>query len=61
MAIVRSEEEIIALRDKAQEISFRTEDEGDRDEAAEAVYQAMKWLTGDASLDDVTMLLSESP
>ena len=57
--VIRTDEEIIDLRNKAQEISFRTEDEGDRDDAAEAVYQALKWVTGDAEKSDVLALLSE--
>lgn len=52
--IVRTDEEILAARDRAQGAAFRAEDNGDSDEGAESAYQVLQWLTGSRS-DDPTL------
>jgi hypothetical protein len=55
---VRTDDEIDAAAMRAQKASFAAEDEGDTDDAAEAIYSFWQWMTGNRT-DDPTAEMGE--
>jgi len=52
--IMRTTEEIDAARYRAQKAAFAAQDNGEFDDAAEAVYGVLQWIFGDDSNDPTT-------
>jgi len=57
--IIRSDEEIEAAAMRAQKAAFDAEDDGGRDDEADAIYRFWQWMTGNAG-DDPTSEMGES-
>jgi hypothetical protein len=49
--IARTLKEVQDVRDQAQKLTFRAEDNGDTDETASAVYDVLQWLLGNSDTD----------
>jgi hypothetical protein len=51
--IARTADEINEARNRAQQVSFAAEDDPEQegDEVADAVYQTLQWVLGDADVD----------
>jgi len=60
LKIVRTPEEIDAMRQRAQAAAFAAEDQGGEDEAASAIYDALQYLFGDSDIDP-TEEMGEDP
>jgi hypothetical protein len=57
--IIRSADEIEQAAMRAQAAAFSAEDDGGRDDSAEAIYSFWQWMTGNAA-DDPTAEMGEA-